>query len=386
MSCNYCWNQPIKHGKFDLYLDGKLSANEIVYKVLTEDKKTENINLADKVQEIESRLKTHFEFKTVDVLPDKGEETVIYLVSNDDTSGDKDGFNEYMWVEDKDGFELIGSGTYAQQQADLQAEIDRAKAAEQVLTNNLATERTERTNADTALNTKIEAETTRATAKEASIDGELAKRVPYTLHKSVNVVGNVKDVVKLDVPESSDEAMYCPQGLIMGGTAQAAGLVTRGICGVENPDVVGGCSKENLYINYDGNNTYKNDRQLILQAGNSGVHYGHNLYQYAAARGDAVKGYVDEQVNIEKERATGVETTLLNKFNNYTTTDSLATTYATKAELNAVDEKFEDYATISSLQSQIAALEATIAGLEARIAALEPAPEPEPEDPEPPTE
>lgn len=294
----YAYNQPKKFGKYDLILDGKIIADEVVYKVLTEDNDIENINLADKVKELESRLQTHFTFETVTELPTEGKETVIYLVANDEESGDKDSYNEYMWVKGK-GFELIGSGTYAQQQADLQAEIDRASAAEKVLTDNLAQEVTDRTDADTALNTKIEAETERATEKEASIDAELAKRVPYALYKSVNVVGNVKDVVKLDVPESSNEAMYCPQGLIMGGSAQAAGLVTRGICGVSTPTDNGHCDKENLYINYDGNTTYRNNRQLILQAGEVGVDYGHNLYQYAAARGDAVKGYVDEKIGTE---------------------------------------------------------------------------------------
>lgn len=42
----------------------------------------------------------------------------------------------------------------------------------------------------------------------------------------------------------------------MGGTAAAAGLVTRGICGVSTPnETTGACSKDHLYINYDGNNT-----------------------------------------------------------------------------------------------------------------------------------
>lgn len=299
----YAYNQPKKFGKYDLFLDGKITANEFVYKVLTEDKEIESINLADKIKEIESKLQTHFTFETVTELPTEGKETVIYLVANDDKSGDKDGYNEYMWVKEKGGFELIGSGTYAKQQADLQAEIDRASAAEKILTDNLAKEIKDRTDSDTALNTKIEAETTRATEKEASIDSELAKRVPYTLYKNVDVVGNVKDVVKLDVPESTDEAMYCPQGLIMGGSAKAAGLVTRGICGVSTPDGNdGSCTKENLYINYDGTNTYSSDRQLILQAGIIGDDYGHNLYQFAAARGDAVKGYVDEKIDTVDEK------------------------------------------------------------------------------------
>lgn len=133
----YAYNQPKKFGKYDLILDGKITANEFVYKVLTEDKEIENINLADKVKEIESKLQTHFTFETVTELPTEGEETVIYLVPNDEQSGDKDGYDEYMWVKEKGGFELIGSGTYAKQQADLQKEI------------------TDRTNADTALDEKI---------------------------------------------------------------------------------------------------------------------------------------------------------------------------------------------------------------------------------------
>ena len=249
--------------------------------------------------------------------------------------------------------ELIGSGSYAKQQADLDKEIaarikdvdDEEKRAideEERIEEKLDQEITDRI-AD------VNAEEKRAMEKEALIDAELAKRVPYSLHKNVNVVENVKDVVKLDVPESSNEAMYCPQGLIMGGTAKDAGLVTRGICGVSTPNNNGSCQKENLYINYDGTDTYSPSRQLIIQAGTCGVHYGHNLYQFAAARGDSVNYFINEKVNVEKERATGIENNLLNKFNNYTTTDSLVATYATKDELNDVDEKFANYVTIESL-------------------------------------
>ena len=84
-----------------------------------------------------------------------------------------------------------------------------------------------------------------------------------------------------------------PKGAVFSGTAASAGLVTRGICGVTTPDANGSCNKENLYINYDGTNDYNAGRQLVLQAGAVGTHYGNNLYQYCAARGDAVKGYVD---------------------------------------------------------------------------------------------
>lgn len=78
------------------------------------------------------------------------------------------------------------------------------------------------------------------------------------------------------------------QGAVFSGNAQNAGLVTRGICGVSTPTDDGACEKDNLYINYDGDNSYKASRHVILQAGNAGKDYGNHLYQYAAARGDAV--------------------------------------------------------------------------------------------------
>ena len=78
------------------------------------------------------------------------------------------------------------------------------------------------------------------------------------------------------------------QGAVFGGNAQNAGLVTCGICGVSTPTDDGTCEKDNLYINYDGDNSYKASRHVILQAGEAGENYGNNLYQYAAARGDAV--------------------------------------------------------------------------------------------------
>lgn len=111
--------------------------------------------------------------------------------------------------------------------------------------------------------------------------------ISYT-NNTATVAGTSKTVSK-----TNPETLYVPDGLIMGGTAQAAGLVTRGICGVSTPTSTGAATKDNLFINYDGNNTYSSSRQLVLQAGNVGTHYGNNLYQYAAARGDAVKNYAD---------------------------------------------------------------------------------------------
>ena len=184
----YAYNQPKKFGKYDLFLDGKIAANEVVYKVLTEDNDIENINIADKVKELESKLLTHFTFETVTELPTEGKETVIYLVANDEGSGDKDSYNEYMWVKEKGGFELIGSGSYAKQQADLDKEIadriadvnaeeTRAKEAEKVLTDKLTKEVEDRTNADTTLDEKITDEKERAEGVEKVLTDNLAQEI-----------------------------------------------------------------------------------------------------------------------------------------------------------------------------------------------------------------
>lgn len=124
MSCNYCWNQPKKYERYDLYLDGKIKADDFVYR--TKDAESGEIStttLSEKIGEIESRLQTHFTFEHVTELPTEGKETVIYLVPNAETSGDKDGYDEYMWDVVNSKFELIGSGSYAKQQADLDKEI-----------------------------------------------------------------------------------------------------------------------------------------------------------------------------------------------------------------------------------------------------------------------
>lgn len=93
----------------------------------------------------------------------------------------------------------------------------------------------------------------------------------------------------------------------MGGTAAAAGLVTRGICGVATPDDTG-ATKENLYINYDGDNTYRSNRQVVLQAGTVGTHYGNNVYQYTAVRGDAMKAWVEAKGYVTSSGVTSIAT------------------------------------------------------------------------------
>ena len=138
------------------------------------------------------------------------------------------------------------------------------------------------------------------TSKGTSGSVNLTNMVTFASSQTATVAGTSKTTYTYNQPTgdsntgSSNGSAYFPEGIIMGGTAASAGLVTRGICGVSTPDATtGACNKENLYINYDGNNTYQSGRQLVLQAGSVGTHYGNNLYQYAAARGDAVKNYCD---------------------------------------------------------------------------------------------
>ena len=104
---------------------------------------------------------------------------------------------------------------------------------------------------------------------------------------SGTVIGSSKSLYKVT------GQMYASNGIVFGGSAAQAGLVTRGVCGISTPDSDGNCEKENLYLNYDGSDTYSSSRQVVIQAGSVGTHYGNNLYQYAAARGDAVKNYAD---------------------------------------------------------------------------------------------
>lgn len=113
--------------------------------------------------------------------------------------------------------------------------------------------------------------------------------VTATQNNSVSVAGTTKTTYKYD-----KTTIFAPNGLIMGGTAAAAGLVTRGICGVTTPNsTTGAATKDNLFLNYDGDNTYRNGRQIVIQAGSVGTHYGSNVYQYCAVRGDALKGWIE---------------------------------------------------------------------------------------------
>lgn len=158
------------------------------------------------------------------------------------------------------------------------------------------------------------------TSKGTSGSVNLTNMVTFASSQTATVAGTNKTTYTYNQPTgdsdtgSSNGSAYFPEGIIMGGTAASAGLVTRGICGVTTPNATtGACDKENLYINYDGNNDYQSNRQLVLQAGSVGNHYGNNLYQYAAARGDAVKSYCDATYAAKSHT------------HNYVATDTIAT-------------------------------------------------------------
>lgn len=126
---------------------------------------------------------------------------------------------------------------------------------------------------------------------EKTKDWADARFVRYTTYNAVGVAGNGKNVSVL-----FPQTLFVPDGLIMGGSAQSAGLVTRGICGVTTPDGKGGCTKENLYLNFDGNNNYS--RKVVLGAGSAGNEIANSsgAYTYSAVRGDQMVSYVTNYV------------------------------------------------------------------------------------------
>ena len=124
--------------------------------------------------------------------------------------------------------------------------------------------------------------------------------VKYTNH-TVGVAGTNKTVAAV-----SPSALYVANGLIMGGTAAAAGLVTRGICGVMTPDSTGACAKENLYLNYDGDNNYL--RKVVLGAGSPGDSIAGGATTFSAVRGDQMVGYVNSLALIKSGKQTTTST------------------------------------------------------------------------------
>ncbi len=133
--------------------------------------------------------------------------------------------------------------------------------------------------------------------------------VTYTSHANVTA-GKKEGVTTYTYGQSP---MVVSNGVIIGGSAQNAGLVTRGICGVTTPDDTGACSLEYLYINYDGDNKYT--RAMVLGAGSAGNDittstatsteatkvYGTTQ---AAVRGDQMVNYVTAKISGKQDKST----------------------------------------------------------------------------------
>ena len=200
------------------------------------------------------------------------------------------------------------------------------------------------------------------TSKGTSGSVNLTNMVTFASSQTATVAGTSKTTYTYNQPTgdsnagSSNGSAYFPEGIIMGGTAASAGLVTRGICGVTTPDATtGACTKENLYINYDGNNNNNpNGRGVVINAGSSGSDLGNGIYSYCAVRGDAMKAYCDNHYATKAELNT-TNTNISSNATNITTLqgyfssgiakkatadgngNNIVNTYATKSALNTTD-------------------------------------------------
>lgn len=180
------------------------------------------------------------------------------------------------------------------------------------ISNNYSTLDAKINSLSTDLNDKILAEETRATAEEAVLNDAINTKydkaggtisgntnitgtltigsTSFSTVSSAEVLGNTKSVLQIN------GQLYAKNGIVFGGTASAAGLVTRGICGIDTPVESNGSlsqvTKDSLYLNYDvDDNSYS--RKVILGAGSLGSDLGHGIYSYTAVRGDQLASYVN---------------------------------------------------------------------------------------------
>lgn len=233
MSCNYCWNQPKKYERYDLYLDGKIKADDFVYRTKDESGEIISIVLSEKFDEIEQRLETHFTFnnayKTFEELKEAFEhrmlkESVIYIVTNENTSDDpdvRDVYNEYMIMGGK--LELIGSGSYAKQTSDLYTvtgytdfnTFDNTKIDGVDINSRINKEISDRitdvdaeedraTKAEGELRDALTDEINRATTRENEIQSVYDSITGYDFKKLDNSTQNIDSRIKKEIKDRED--------------------------------------------------------------------------------------------------------------------------------------------------------------------------------------
>lgn len=215
MDCHYCWNQPKKFGQYDFYLDGKIKADEYVYrKKNTETGKIESFSVTDEIDTINERLKTHFAFETtyktyadLESAFKNGElkETVIYVVENENSSDNpdsKDKYNEYMIISvtNDDGsisksLELIGSGSYAKQTTDLYQVTG--------YTNFNSFDAQKQDGKD--INSRINKEISRATSRENAIQEIYDSITGYDFVKITDSSKSIKSIIEKEIIDRTND-------------------------------------------------------------------------------------------------------------------------------------------------------------------------------------
>ena len=333
MSCNYCWNQPKKYERYDLYLDGKIKADDFVYRTKDESGEIIPIKISEKFEELENRLETHFTFdnsyKTYDELEVAFanrmlKESVIYIVRNEDTSDDpdrRDVYNEYMIMGGK--LELIGSGSYAKQQADLDKEI-----ADRI--------------AD------VNAEEKRAKDEEKRIEEKFDQEIDQEIEDRIADVN------------AEEERATKAESELKNDIDKEVELRTSQINGLNQE------AKQNRNRIEQLESTVSSEITRATKAENE-----------LSVRIKTIEDYdIDNRVKqleidlpAETSRAQEEENNLLKKFADYTTTVDLEENYATKSSLNDYT-KTNDLNDVVNVLSCIQAMQAKIEELEGTIEQL----------------
>lgn len=152
--------------------------------------------------------------------------------------------------------------------------------------------------------------TTEGTAFDGAKGLEVAAAVTALQQNEGNFVSyenNTAEVLgtSTTLAKTYPDKLFIPKGIVMGGTAAASGLTTRGITGVTTPSDTGACQKDVLYLNFDGGSDKSYIHTVVLGAPNEGNAIDVNSVTesttvpahfmgttYGAIRGDQMVNYV----------------------------------------------------------------------------------------------